>query len=211
MTMINKIPGVPTLIKESSLDSYADSPYADLNDIIDNPKRFNPPNMTIYDGTSNPRDHILTYKQRMMTILVPKDMREASICKGFGLTLVGPALKWLTSLPNGFITSFAHFDNMFNQQFASSRDLEKQTCDLYRVVLRPDEPLKDYTACFIMEKVKVPNYAIPTAIEAFKKGLYGETDLWRDLVKYPCKTFDDTQAKAMAHVRLEETLHCRKV
>ncbi|XP_056685489.1 uncharacterized protein [Spinacia oleracea] len=128
--------------------------------------------MPMYDGTSDPRDHILTYKQRMMKIPVPKHVREACLCKGFCSTLVGPALKWLTSLPNGCITSFAHLDNMFNQQLASSRGLEKQTSDL--------------------------------------QGLYGETDLWRDLIKYPCKTFEDAQAKAMAQVRLEETLYCRK-
>ncbi|XP_056688416.1 uncharacterized protein [Spinacia oleracea] len=137
-------------------------------------------------------------------------MREASLCKGFGSTLVGPALKWLTSLPNGCITSFAHLDNMFNQQFASSRCLEKQTSDLYRVIQRPDEPLKDYIARFIREKVTVPECDVPTAIEAFRQGLYGETDLWRDLIKYPCKTFEDAQAKEMAQVRLDETLHSRK-
>ncbi|XP_056687997.1 uncharacterized protein [Spinacia oleracea] len=145
-----------------------------------------------------------------MTIPVHKHMREASLCKGFGSTLIRPSLKWLTSLPNGCITSFAHLDNMFNQQFASSRCLEKQTSDLYRVVQRPDEPLKDYIAQFIREKVTVPECDVPTAIEAFRQGLYGETDLWRDLIKYPCKTFEDAQAKAMAQVRLEETLYSRK-
>ncbi|XP_056697885.1 uncharacterized protein [Spinacia oleracea] len=166
--------------------------------------------MPMYDGTTDPREHILTYKQRMMTIPVPKHMREASLCKGFDSTVIGPALKWLTSLPNGCITSFAHLDNMFNQQFASSRCLEKQTRDLYRVVQRPDKPLKDYIARFIREKVIVPECDVPTAIEAFRQGLYGETDLWRDLIKYPCKTFVDAQAKEMAQVKLEETLYSRK-
>lgn len=70
----------------------------------------------------------------MMTIPIPKHMREASLCKGFGLTLIGPALKWLTSLPNGCITSFSHLDNMSNLEFASNRGLVKQTSDLYRIV-----------------------------------------------------------------------------
>ncbi|XP_056685409.1 uncharacterized protein [Spinacia oleracea] len=99
---------------------------------------------------------------------------------------------------------------MFNQPFASSRCLEKQTSDLYRVIQRPDEPLKDYIARFIREKVTVPECDVPTAIEAFRQGLYGETNLWRDLIKYPCKTFEDAQAKEMTQVRLEETLHSRK-
>ena len=69
----------------------------------------------------------------MMTIPVPEHMKEASLCKGFGSTLIEPALKWLSSFPNGCITSFAHLDNMFNQQFASSRGLGKRKSDLYYV------------------------------------------------------------------------------
>ncbi|XP_056698001.1 uncharacterized protein [Spinacia oleracea] len=210
MTMINKIPEVPTPIKEASLDSYADSPYAVPIAAIDIPKPFSPPNMPMYDGTTDPREHILTHKQRMVTIPFPKNMREASLCKCFGSTLIGPALKLLTSLPNWCITSFAHLDHMFNQQFASSRGLEKLTSDLYRVVQRPDEPLKNYIDQFIRETVTVPECDVPTAIEAFGQGLYGETDLWRYLIKYPSKTFGDDQAKVMAQFRLEKSLYSRK-
>lgn len=62
MSIINKIPGVPTPIKEASLDNNADSPYADPIDAMDIPKRFIPHNMPMYERTSNPMDNILTYK-----------------------------------------------------------------------------------------------------------------------------------------------------
>ncbi|XP_056688311.1 uncharacterized protein [Spinacia oleracea] len=203
MTMINKIHGVPTTIKEASRDSYADSPYADPIDVIDIPKRFSPQNMPMYDGTTDPREHILTYKQRIMIIPVPKHMREASLSKGFGSTLIGPAPEVVNQL-----AKWVHHFLCTSRQYVQPEDSQQQRVreaanDLYRVVQRPDKPLKYYIARFIKEKVTVLECDVPTAIEAFRQGLYGETDLWRDLIKYPCKTLEDAQAKAMAQVRLE--------
>ena len=40
--------------------------------------------------------------------------------------------------------------------------------------------------------------------EAFRRGLERDSPLYDELTKYPCKTLDDVQAKAMAQVRLEE-------
>ncbi|XP_017256291.1 uncharacterized protein LOC108225848 [Daucus carota subsp. sativus] len=50
----------------------------------------------------------------------------------------------------------------------------------------------------------ITNCEIPTAIEAFRRGLERDSSLYDELTKYSCKTLDDVQAKAMAHVRLEE-------
>ena len=61
----------------------------------------------MYDGTGDLDDHFAQYKQHILTVAIPKEAREATMCKGFGLTLIGPALQWYINLPNGFIHSFA--------------------------------------------------------------------------------------------------------
>ena len=76
--------------------------------------------------------------------------------------------------------------------------------DLYRVVQKHREPLRDYLSRFNKEKVTITNCDIPTEIEAFRRGLVRGSSLYDELTKYPCKTMDDVQAKAMAQVRLEE-------
>ncbi|KAL5813135.1 hypothetical protein ACOSQ3_028085 [Xanthoceras sorbifolium] len=78
------------------------------------------------------------------------------MCKGFGLSLVGPALQWYTNLPNVFINSFAQLTDTFVEQFASSRKLEKQSDDLYTISQRRGERLRDFVGRFNHEKVSIP-------------------------------------------------------
>lgn len=52
---------------------------------------------------------------------------------------------------------------------------------------------------FNREKDAITNYD-----EAFRRGLQKDSPMYDDLTKYPCKIMDDVQAKAMAHMRLEE-------
>ncbi|XP_010695646.1 uncharacterized protein LOC104908250 [Beta vulgaris subsp. vulgaris] len=166
--------------------------------------------MKLYDGTTDPNDHVAQYKQRMITISIPKNMREACMCKGFGSTLIGPALQWFINLNNGIISSFAQLVNTFNMQFASNRMMEKQASDLHRIVQKSDQSLKEFVNRFNREKVSIPNCDSRTAIEAFKRGLEEESNLYKELTKYPCPTFEDAQAKALAQIRLEEDMQSRK-
>ncbi len=70
--LIQKIPRVPTPIKKSLPHSYADSPFVDSIALIEMPRKFSFPNMKMYDGTTDPTDHIASYKQRMFTAAIPR-------------------------------------------------------------------------------------------------------------------------------------------
>ena len=87
-----RLPVVPPPIRRSDPGSYADTPFSDEIASIEMPRKFAFPNMKMYDGTSDPDDHVAQYKQRMLTVEVSKDAREVTTCKGFGSTLIGPAL-----------------------------------------------------------------------------------------------------------------------
>ena len=108
------------------------------------------------------------------------------------------------SLQNGTIASFADLVDAFNLQFSSSRHFEKTMSDLYRIFQNKREPLRDYLSRINKEKVTIMNCDIPMAIEAFRRGLVRDSSLYDELTKYPCKTMDNVQAKAMAQVILEE-------
>ena len=202
--MLQRIPGVPKPLEKATPTSYANSPFTDDIALVDIPKRFAVPPMKLYDGSTDPLEHIAQYKQRMFTVPMTRGLREACMCKGFGSTLAGPALQWFVNLPNGSIETFADLVNTFNLQFASSRVFEKTTSDLYRIVQRHRESLRDYLTRFNREKVTITKCDIPTAIEAFRRGLEKDSPLYDELTKYPCKAMEDVQDRAMAHVRLEE-------
>ena len=126
------------------------------------------------------------------------------MCKGFRSSLVGPALQWYTNLPNNSISSFAQLTDIFVEQFASSRKLEKLSDDLYRIKQRRGESLRDYVARFNTEKVSITSCNVDTAITAFRKGLMVDSDLYKELTKYPCRTMEDVLAKAWAQIKWEE-------
>ncbi|XP_074267160.1 uncharacterized protein LOC141590468 [Silene latifolia] len=166
--------------------------------------------MTLYDGTTDPLDHINHYKHKMMMIPATGSLNEACMCKGFGLTLSGAALQCFVGLPNKSITSFADLVNAFNQQFASSRKPEKQTSDLYQIVQGFKESTRDYLNKFNKENVAIPRCDIATAIQSFRRGLHQDSDLYKNLTMHPCTTFEEVQSKAIAIMRLEEDSRPRR-
>ena len=169
--MVERLPGVAPPIRKSNPDSYADTPFTDEITLIEMPRKFSFPNIKAYDGTSDPDDHVAQYRQRMLAIALPKESREATMCKGFGSTLTGPALQWYINLPSRSIASFAILSDKFVEQFTSSRDLEKISDGQYEILQHRAEPLRSYIARFNEEKVAIPEGSIPTAIFAFKRGL----------------------------------------
>ncbi|KAF2540749.1 hypothetical protein F2Q68_00030978 [Brassica cretica] len=190
-SMVGRLQGVAPPIRRSNPDSYADSPFVEGITSVKMPRKFSFPNIKMYDGTGDRDDHIAQYKQRMLAVALPKESREATMCKGFGSTLIGPALQWYINLPTRSISSFASLSDKFVERFASSRSLEKTSNGLYEILQHRVVPLRDYIARFNQEKVAVPDCSIPTAISAFKRGLLPDGGLYKKLTMYPCKTMED--------------------
>ncbi|XP_056688235.1 uncharacterized protein [Spinacia oleracea] len=166
MKLMTRFPGAPTPVETEPTDGYAASPFCEAIARVTVPHTLRLPIWTtLYDGTSDPYRHVNFYKQCMWQIGIPHDLVEPVMCKSFGGTLDGAALEWLTNVPPRSISCLSDLINAFYQQFASSRQLEKQTSDLYR-----------------------------TAIEALKRGLIPNSELYREITKYPCATFEEVQS-----------------
>ena len=82
--MVERLPWVAPPIRKSNPDSYADTPFTDEITLIEMTRKFSFPNIKAYDGTSDPDDHVAQYRQRMLAVALPKESREAAMCKGFG-------------------------------------------------------------------------------------------------------------------------------
>ena len=135
---------------------------------------------------------------------IPSELKEACLCKRFGSTLTGSALKWLLNVPPHSITSFAHLVNLFNSQFSCSRSFEKLTSDLYRITQGPQESLRDYVNKFSRESLDIPHLDVATAVQAFKMGLQKDSQFYQDLVMNPCRNLDEARNRALRYIRLED-------
>ena len=105
----------------------------------------------------------------MTTIL--RDLREACMCKGFGLSLIRLALQWNTNLTNNSICSFAQLIDTFVEQFASSKKPKWDSQHLNTIRQGSRESLRDYIARFNKENVSISNPNIETIINAFRTAL----------------------------------------
>ena len=123
---------------------------------------------------------------------------EACMCKSFVAMLTGPALKWLGSLKPGSISNFSSLVNKFYDKVEGNRILEKQTNNLYGVVQGPRESFRDFYNHFNKEMISIKDLDTKTSIECFRSKLYNR------LTNYPCQTFEEVKARALAQMRLEE-------
>uniref|UniRef100_A0A803QAX4 Retrotransposon gag domain-containing protein n=1 Tax=Cannabis sativa TaxID=3483 RepID=A0A803QAX4_CANSA len=80
--------------------------------------------------------------------------------------------------------------------FDLGRKLDKLSDDLYHIKQKRSESLRDYIGRFNKEKVSIPYCNVDTAITTFYKTLQMESDLYKELTKYPCRTMEDVLAKA---------------
>ena len=65
--LIRRIPGMLVSINKSFFNSYANSLFTDNIALVEMPQKFSFSNIKLYDGTTDPDDHIAQYKQRMFT------------------------------------------------------------------------------------------------------------------------------------------------
>ncbi|KAJ9547104.1 hypothetical protein OSB04_019647 [Centaurea solstitialis] len=205
LALLTKLPGAAVPIEVEPKTGFQASPYIDEIALVDIPKKYNIPSFTPkYSGITDPVEHITKYKQLVWTVPIPTQFQEICMCKGFGSTLTGAALQWLINLKPKSIASWSELVNQFTRQFASSRKMEKQTSDLYYVVQKIGETIRDYFNRFNTEMIEVKNCDVRTAIEAYKRGLDTSSELYTDLTKYPPENFDDVRARTLAHMRIED-------
>ncbi|KAJ9544284.1 hypothetical protein OSB04_023991 [Centaurea solstitialis] len=200
-----KLPGAAVPVEVEPKTGFQASPFVDEISLIDVPKKYTIPAFaTKYYGVTDPVEHVAQYKQLMWTVPIPMQYQEVCMCKSFGSTVTGAALQWLINLKPKSIGSFAELVNQFTRQFASSRKMEKQTSDVYYVVQKPGETIRDYFNRFNAAMIEVKNCDVKTAIEAYKRGLEDSSGLYLELTKYPPENVDDVRARTLAFMRIED-------
>lgn len=86
------------------------------------------PNVT-FTGVEDSKVHITVFYTQMMLL----EGFNVVYCKLFMSTLVGVALDWLVSLPDGHITSFDQFSTFFREQYIVNRTPPPVSYDLFDV------------------------------------------------------------------------------
>ena len=86
----------------------------------------------------------------------------------------------------------------------SSKKLEKLSRNLYRIQQFHSEPLCDYIRRFNIEKVTIPFCHQETTVDAFRKGLIPDGELYKELTKFNCNSMEDAFAQDWVQIKWEK-------
>jgi len=96
---------------------------------------------------------------------------DAVRCKLFMSTLVGMAMDWFISLPDGHVTLFAQLSKLFREQYIANRAPPPNSYNLFDVRQYQGESLKEFVNRFRAQVVKLNTKDETVMVHAFKNGI----------------------------------------
>ena len=99
-----------------ALNQLSRSPFTCRIEGVALPRRFQQPAFSIYNGNTNPVEHVSQFNQRMA--VHSKD--EVLMCKVFPSSLGPAAMKWFNSLKANSIDSYRQLNQAFGSCFVTN-------------------------------------------------------------------------------------------
>ncbi|OMO55362.1 Retrotransposon gag protein [Corchorus olitorius] len=106
-----------------------------------------------YDGTKNPRDHVLSFQNKM----APFSTDDKFLNYSFMFSLIGSAIKWYNQLDPRNIESWSGMTKAFLAHFRYLMDLAPTRDTLTNMSRRPDESLTAYGQRFREVAMLIPS------------------------------------------------------
>ena len=143
----------------------------------DPPHGFSIPPFAMYDGSSDPYDHMLHYNQAM--ILNAKDDR--LLCKVFLASLKGPTLAWFHKLLRGSINTFDELWAAFVSQYLCSVRQKRNISSLQSIFKREDESIRDFTRRFGQAVQQIDVYSMDAVLQNIRRSFGPTTPFFQSL------------------------------
>nr|XP_023928673.1 uncharacterized protein LOC112040010 [Quercus suber] len=105
------------------------------------PRQFRQPTFTMYNGRTDPVEHVSHFNQRMVVHLRNK----ALICKVFLSSLRSLAMRWFDGLEEGSINSFQELTRAIGAQFVMCSKVSHPLDSFLSMAMREGETLKTYS------------------------------------------------------------------
>ncbi|RVX19897.1 hypothetical protein CK203_005315 [Vitis vinifera] len=121
------------------LDDMLSTPFCSHITHYKPPRGFLVPKFSTYDGTNDPFDHIMHYRQ-LMTLDIGND---ALLCKVFPASLQRQALSWFHRLPPNSVDNFRDLSEAFVGQYLCSARHKQNISTLQNIKMRDNESLRE--------------------------------------------------------------------
>ena len=168
----------------------------------DPPRGFSVPPFAMYDGSSDPYDHMLHYNQAM--ILSAGDDR--LLCKVFPASLKGLALAWFHKLPRGSKNTFGELWAAFVSQYLCSVRQKGNISSLQSILKREDESIRDFTRRFRQAVQQIDVYSMDAVLQKFRRSFKPTTPFFKSLSLDLPVTMEELYRRADKFSTLEDNI-----
>ena len=141
------------------------------------PHRFTQPTFTLYNGRTDPVEHISHFNQKMAV----HSGNEALMCKVFPSSLGPVAMHWFDALEEGLIRSFKELTRAFGLRFITCSRVPKSVDSFLSMAMREGETLKTYSDKYWETYNEIDGDFEDVAVRTFKVGLLIEHELRKSL------------------------------
>nr|AAP54912.2 retrotransposon protein, putative, Ty3-gypsy subclass [Oryza sativa Japonica Group] len=172
---------------------------------VDWPAGFKPTGIEKYDGTTNPESWLTIYG---LAIRAAGGDSKA-MANYLPVALADSARSWLHGLPRGTIGSWAELRDHFIANFQGTFEHPGTQYDLYNVIQKSGESLRDYIRRFSEQRNKISDITDDVIIAAFTKGIRHE-ELVGKFGRKPPKTVKLMFEKANEYAKAEDAVTASK-
>nr|XP_009615034.1 uncharacterized protein LOC104107828 [Nicotiana tomentosiformis] len=115
------------------------------------------PYLRIYDGTTDPEDHMTHYVTAIKGNDLDKEQVSSILLKKFGKALTEGALTWYSQLPAYSIETFEEMADKFITAYAGAKKVEARVNDIFAIKQSLGEGLRDFLTRFNRVRMNLPN------------------------------------------------------
>ena len=173
--------GVGTNVMKKALDQISKSPFTLGIEKAKLPRRFHQPIFAMYNGHTDPVEHMSQFKQRMAV----HSQDEALMCRVFPSSLGPMPMRWFDGLRKNSINSFKKLTQSLCSRFITCSRVPQPLVSLLSMTMREGESVKAYAERYREMFNKIDGDFNEVVIRTFKVSLPSEHDLRKSLTGKP--------------------------
>jgi len=175
------------------------TPFTDRILKAEFPKKFVPPTIPAYNGTTDPNQFLYKYDWHMSGARATYELK----CRYFPVYMEGVALLWFTKLSVWSVDQFFDLTKRFKDQFRLYATKAKDIMSLTALEQNPGEPIRAFLNRFNTALAEVGNPEPQTTLSHFMRAIDKSTEFGRWLKIKESSTLEKFYKKADEFIRLD--------
>ena len=185
---------------KKALSKISKSPFTRGIEKAKLPRQFHQPTFVMYNGRTDPVEHVSQFKQKMAV----HSQNKALMCRVFPSSLGPMPMRWFDGLRINSINSFKKLTQSFCSRFITCSRVPQLLDSLLSMSMREGESVKVYSKRYWEMFNEIDSDFDEVAIKTFKVGLPFEHGLRKSLTGKPITSLRQLMDRVNKYKRIED-------